>query len=133
MRSAIQKGADGDTLLDELLMKPAAAESCSNIIASVEQLAEVLNDPSNQPPPEDSKVSLRTSKTVVSPLLLKLLSAVSKCWSCSYGHPHRAALLLSTYRTLPKNDDPVSFTLLISQAKPKKTWKETSVTVTEQM
>jgi hypothetical protein len=116
------------------LVKPTDQQECTDLVESLAELAKAVQDNSKQPPPEDAVRVTSRSKSSVAPLVLNLLSTISKHYHCKCVKQHRAMILLFTHRSLPKNIDSHSFIMLLSRGKLDKAnpWQETRVAIKEQ-
>jgi hypothetical protein len=122
---------------DIQVAKPGTAAKCDELVDSLSRLSSVMRDDETRqpPPPEDVRIASK-SKPLMAPLLLSLFSTMSKYCRCTCKPHHQAALLLNTNRTLPKDDSPASFTLLLSRESPirqVKRWQEAGIAVCEQL
>jgi len=122
---------DAEELLIGRVVKPTTPQARSSLLESLDELAKAMKDNSKQPLPEEAALTSR-SKPLMAPLLLNLFSTISRYCDCKCAKPHRAMLLLFTHRSIPKNTDSHSFTMLLSRGKPGNHWQETGVTVKEQ-
>ncbi|ORY04779.1 hypothetical protein BCR34DRAFT_54540 [Clohesyomyces aquaticus] len=114
------------------LIKPENVEFCREVIDALKELADAMEDTSQQPAPVEAPVASRW-KPVLAPVLLDLLSVLSKSFQhCQCVRPHKAILLLFTHRVAP-DEGLHSFKLLFAKGAAGYRWKEAIVIVKEHM
>ena len=112
-------------------VKPDTPQSCTMLLDTLSELSKVMEDTSKQPDPEETELSTGF-KPVLAPLLSTLFSTMSDYLKCKCIKPHKAILYLFTHQS-SHNAGSYSFKMLMNRGKSDGHWKETIVTMKEQM
>ena len=112
-------------------VKPDTPQSCTMLLKTLSDLSKAMEDTGKHPDPEEAELSTGP-KPVLAPLLSTLFSTMSDYLKCKCVKPHKAILYLFTHQT-SHNAGYYSFKMLMNRGKSDRHWKETIVTVKEQM
>lgn len=129
-RHILDNPMDAENILKGNVKEPALPNIRKSIVQTLAELERAVKDDSKQPLLEDDHSAAKL-KPLMGPFLLNLLSTVSSYFHCKCVKPHKAILLLSTHRSIPKNAESHEFTLLLSRGLPGHRWQETRVIVKE--
>jgi hypothetical protein len=112
-------------------VKPDTPQSCTVLLKTLSELSKAMEDTSKHPDPEEAE-SPTGSKPVLAPLLATLFSTMSEYLKCKCVKPHKAILYLFTHQS-SHHAGAYSFKMLMNRGKSDGHWKETIVTMKEQM